>query len=159
MERLALHIPYVRMAEDELAPADRLLVQAAKKSTETSYAPYSHFCVGAAALLTNGETVCGSNQENAATPNGICAERCAVSYACARYPNAGVLTIAIAARDASGAFTQRPTPPCGMCRQVLAETEARSGKPMRILLYGTSGTLVIEGVNALLPFGFDGSFL
>lgn len=159
MENLAFHIPYVRLQEGELEEADRRLIEAAKEATKSSYAPYSNFHVGAAALLSNGETVCGSNQENAATPNGICAERCAVFYANARYPEAAVCTLAIAARDTSGAFTDRPISPCGMCRQVLAETEHRQQSPIRILLYGTAGTFLIEGIKPLLPFSFDGSFL
>ena len=75
MENLAFHIPYTRLTNDELSEADFRLIEAAKAATETSYAPYSHFHVGAAAQLENGEIVSGSNQENAATPNGICAER------------------------------------------------------------------------------------
>lgn len=158
MEKLSIHIQYERLSESELTEADRRLVEAAKKATETSYAPYSHFRVGAAALLDNGEIISGSNQENAATPNGICAERCTVFYANAHYPEAAVTALAIAARDTSGAFTERPVPPCGMCRQVLAETESRHSTPMRILLYGTTGTYLIEGVSSLLPFTFDETF-
>ncbi len=159
MEKRAFHIPYVLLQEEELSESDRQLVEAAKEATHTSYAPYSHFCVGAAALLDNGETVCGSNQENAATPNGICAERCTVFYANAHYPNAVITTLAIAARDTTGEFTKSPISPCGMCRQVLAETEYRQKQPMRILLYGAAGTYLIEGLNALLPFSFDETFL
>ncbi|MBP3228095.1 MAG: cytidine deaminase [Bacteroidaceae bacterium] len=159
MEHLDIHIAYQRLAYEELAEADRALVDRAKEATFTSYAPYSRFSVGAAALLDTGETVCGSNQENAATPNGICAERTALSYIGAAYPQSAVKTLAIAARDSSGQFTERPIPPCGMCRQVLAETEQRHDTTMRVLLYGTSGTYVIEGVSSLLPFSFDGTFL
>lgn len=159
MENLTFHIPYVRLTDDELTESDRRLIEAAKAATETSYAPYSHFHVGAAALLGNGEIIHGSNQENAATPNGICAERCTVFYANAHYPDVAVTTLAIAARDTSGTFTERPVPPCGMCRQVLAETERRQDVKMRILLYGKSGTLLIEGINNLLPFSFDETFL
>ncbi len=159
MEKLAFHIPYVRLDDAELSEADRQLVEAAKQATETSYAPYSQFRVGAAVLLDNGVVVSGSNQENAATPNGICAERCAIFHANATWPKVAVQAIAIAARDTSGAFTERPISPCGMCRQVLAETEHRYGKSLRVLLYGTAGTYLIEGVSGLLPFAFDESFL
>ncbi|MBR1838225.1 MAG: cytidine deaminase [Bacteroidaceae bacterium] len=159
METLAFHIPYVRLDNSELSEADSQLIEAAKAATQHSYAPYSKFRVGAAVLLSNGEVVSGSNQENAATPNGICAERCAVFYANARYPEDAVTAIAIAARDTTGTFTQRPISPCGMCRQVLSETEYRHQVPMRILLYGTAGTFLIEGVKSLLPFSFDESFL
>ena len=158
MENLSFHIPYVRLSDNELTEKDRRLIEAAKAATETSYAPYSHFRVGAAAQLENGEIISGSNQENAATPNGICAERCTVFYANAHYPDVAVTALAIAARDTSGAFTERPVPPCGMCRQVLAETEYRQGKKMRILLYGKNGTLLLEGISSLLPFSFNETF-
>ncbi len=159
MENQTFHIPFLRITDEEFNEADHRLVEAAKTATDTSYAPYSHFRVGAAVLLENGEIVSGSNQENAATPNGICAERCAIFYAGARFPDIAVKAIAIAARDTSGLFTQRPISPCGMCRQVLAETEHRHGKPMRILLYGASTSYIFEGMNTLLPFCFDESFL
>ena len=79
-------------------------------------------------------------------------------YANAHYPDVAVTTLAIAARDTSGNFTERPIPPCGMCRQVLAETERRQGRKMRILLYGTTGTLLINDVGSLLPFNFDETY-
>lgn len=149
---------YTLYAFDELAEADRQLVLSAQEATKRSYAPYSHFHVGAAARLNGGTIVIGSNQENAAFPSGLCAERTALFAAGAQYPEQSVVALAIAAADANG-LTSIPTPPCGACRQVMLETETRSGCPMRILLYGTQGTFVFEGVKQLLPLTFDGSFL
>ena len=145
-------------AFDELPEADRQLVEKAQEATNRSYAPYSRFHVGAALRLDDGTIVTGSNQENAAFPSGLCAERTALFYAGAQYPDRSVTALAIAAADADG-LTAIPTPPCGACRQVMLETETRGGQPMRILLYGTQGTYVIEGVGQLLPLIFDGSFL
>lgn len=155
METLIRSISYVACDETELGEADRQLVAQAKAATHTSYAPYSHFSVGAAVLLENGETVSGSNQENAASPSGTCAERCTMFYANANFPNVAPLVIAIAARDASGEFTAAPITPCGSCRQVLIETQKRYGKPLRVLLYGVRCTYCFDSVSDLLPFQFD----
>lgn len=159
MKAFTLNIEYQHLAYEELNEEDRKLVDLAKQATDTSYVPYSHFHVGAAALLENGAIVCGSNQENAAYPSGTCAERCTLFYANARYPEAGVKTLAIAARREDGGFTDIPISPCGACRQVLAETEHRYGKPMRVILYGAKGSFIIIGVKGLLPFQFDADSL
>ena len=145
-------------AFDELSERDQELIRSAQEATQRSYAPYSHFHVGAAVRLDDGTLVTGSNQENAAFPSGLCAERTALFYAGAQYPDRTVEALAIAAADANG-LTAIPTPPCGACRQVMMETETRTGHPMRILLFGTQGVYVIEGVAQLLPLIFDGSFL
>ncbi len=149
-----LTIPYVEHAHDALTAEDRRLVEAAKAACDTSYAPYSGFHVGAAILLENGEIVCGSNQENVAFTPGTCAERCAMHYANARFPNVAPLTIAIAARGKDG-FTGEPIAPCGVCRQVLLESEMRAGQPLRILLHGTRCVTEIPSAATLLPFQFD----
>jgi cytidine deaminase len=149
---------YALYAFDELSEADRELVLKAQEATKHSYAPYSHFHVGAAVRLADGTIVLGCNQENAAFPSGLCAERTALFAAGAQHPEQGVVALAIAAADAHG-LTSVPTPPCGACRQVMLESETRAGQPMRILLFGTQGTYVIEGVGQLLPLIFDGSFL
>ena len=145
---------------DELSESDRQLVDAAKEATFTSYAPYSKFNVGAAARLSDGTIVTGSNQENAAYPSGLCAERTTLFYAGAHYPDKAVVALAVAARSESG-YTATPIPPCGACRQVIIETEKRhKAAPIRTLLYGDKGTYVIEGgAGALLPIQFDESFL
>lgn len=145
-------------AFEELSERDQELIRSAQEATQRSYAPYSHFHVGAAVRLDDGTLVTGSNQENAAFPSGLCAERTALFYAGAQYPDRTVEALAIAAADANG-LTAMPTPPCGACRQVMMETETRTGHPMRILLFGTQGVYVIEGVAQLLPLIFDGSFL
>ena len=140
---------------EELSAADRELLDAACEATKRSYAPYSHFSVGAAARLGNGVIVSGSNQENAAYPSGTCAERTTLFYANSQYPDQPVETLAIAARNERGEYLAEPIPPCGACRQVMLETEARSCRPMRILLYGTEGIYELTGVCSLLPLSFS----
>jgi cytidine deaminase len=157
MKELTLKIAIHVYRYDELSEADRLLVDQAKEATQRSYVPYSHFRVGAAARLSNGVTVCGSNQENAAYPSGTCAERTTLFYANSQYPDAAVETLAVAARNERDEFLREPIPPCGACRQVMLETESRFGKPMRILLYGTESIYEMKSVAALLPLSFDAS--
>jgi len=109
--------------------------------------------VGAAVLLENGEIITGNNQENAAYPSGLCAERTAMFYANANYPDVAVTTLAVAAQNAGG-FLKDPIAPCGSCRQVLLETEQRYGKKLRVLLYGASEIAILETVKDLLPLSF-----
>ena len=149
-----LTIAYRSLQLDELAETDRQLIDAAISATETSYAPYSHFCVGAAVRLESGVVVVGSNQENVAFPSGTCAERCAMFYAGSRHPHEAPETIAIAARGTDGRLTPRPISPCGACRQVLLQAETRFGRRLRILLYGSQEVIEISGVSDLLPFEF-----
>lgn len=139
---------------DELTSADKSLIDAAKKATERSYAPYSCFSVGAAALLANGIVVTGTNQENAAYPSGLCAERTTLFYANSQYPDQAVLTLAIAACTKKD-FIDMPIPPCGSCRQVILETEKRYKQPIRILLYGKQCIYEIHSICDLLPLSFD----
>ena len=143
---------------EELTPEDRKLIEAAKEATPGSYAPYSGFCVGAAARLKNGTIVIGSNQENVAYPSGLCAERTTLFAANAQYPDQPVLTLAIAARNKNG-FLSQPITPCGACRQVISGVEQRYNQPIRILLYGTDGTHVMDKIDALLPLQFVDSYL
>ena len=140
---------------EELTDADRELIDKAKDATQTSYAPFSKFCVGAAARLADGTIVTGSNQENAAFPSSLCAERTALFYANARYPEKSVEELAIAAY-AHGTFLKSPIPPCGACRQVILGVEERYGRPIRILLFGEEGTYVVDSIKALLPLQFTG---
>ena len=150
---------YVLCTYDELTVADRQLIDAAKAATQRSYAPYSHFHVGAAALLADGTVITGTNQENAAYPSGLCAERTTLFYAGSAHPDKPVVALAIAAYT-DGAFTSTPIAPCGACRQVLLETEQRHHQSIRTLLYGTEGIYLIEGgTRELLPLTFDASFL
>jgi cytidine deaminase len=139
---------------DELSPEDRELVEVAIKQTDISYAPYSHFHVGAAIRLANGLIIPGCNQENAAFPSGLCAERSAIFAAGAQYPDQPVLMLAIAVRNSSGEFLAEPASPCGPCRQVIIETETRFKQPVRILLYGTDHTYIMDGIKQLMPLSF-----
>lgn len=145
---------YDECAMSELSSEEQLLLQAAMDATTQSYSPYSHFRVGAAVLLCNGQIITGSNQENSAFPVTLCAERVALFSACHQYSDAPVSAIALAAQDANG-FTVRPVTPCGSCRQVLAEVEQRSHRPITILMYGASGIWKTVGVVNLLPLAFD----
>ena len=140
---------------DELPEADRLLVEKAKEATYTSYAPYSHFCVGAALRLADGTDISGSNQENAAFPSSLCAERTALFYANAHCPDQPVREIAVAARTQNG-FLKAPIPPCGACRQVMLGVEERYGSPIRVLLYGEETIYEVDSVRTLLPLQFVG---
>ena len=141
---------------DELNDTDRALLDDAIEATRRSYAPYSHFSVGAAALLANGVVVTGTNQENAAYPSGLCAERTTLFYANSQYPDQAVVTLAIAARTEKD-FIDTPIPPCGACRQVILETEKRYKQPIRILLYGKKCTYEVQSIGHLLPLSFDAS--
>ena len=138
----------------ELPLNDRNLLMEARRITEQAYAPYSGFHVGAAVLLENGMIVTGNNQENSAYPSGLCAERVALFYANANYSDSAVKTIAISASK-SGALVNEPVKPCGSCRQALAETELRFKTPIRIILDGQDGILVLNGVESLLPLSFS----
>ena len=141
---------------EELTEADRTLLQAAMDATKRSYAPYSKFSVGAAARLNNDVIVTGTNQENAAYPSGLCAERTTLFYANSQYPDQAVATLAVAARTERD-FLDAPIPPCGACRQVILETEKRFNQPMRILLYGKEEVYDVKSIRDLLPLSFDGS--
>ena len=140
---------------DELSEEEQHLIQTAISATGNSYSPYSHFSVGAALLLENGEMVMGANQENAAYPSGLCAERSAIFAAQSTRPDQPIKALAIAARNGGGLMKQ-PIVPCGACRQVVLEIEDRYKKPVRILLYGTEGVYVIGTIKDLLPLQFVG---
>ena len=142
---------------EQMNPEDRELAQAAINATKHSYAPYSKFNVGAAVMLEDGEIITGSNQENAAYPSGLCAERTTLFYANSQHPDQSVTTLAIAARNEHNEFLESPIPPCGACRQVMLETEKRFKHPMRVLLYGKKGIYELKNVGELLPLSFDAS--
>lgn len=143
---------------EELEITFQSLINKAKEQVNKAYAPYSRFHVGAAIELENGEIFAGSNQENSAYPSGLCAERVAMFYANAQFPDVPVKTIAIAAFT-NDKFLQYPITPCGSCRQVLLETEIRYNKNITILLYGTEEVYLIENVKQLLPLCFEKSSL
>ncbi len=135
------------------------LFNAAEIARKNAYAPYSKFLVGAALKLENGEVITGSNQENAAYPSGLCAERTAIFYAGAQFPNQNILKIAISAGLKEKAL-DRPIPPCGACRQALVEYEQRQNIPIELYFMGTEGQVAYsESVENILPWIFDKNVL
>ena len=145
---------------EELNEQDKELVTKAKEATFTAYAPYSKYNVGAALLMDNGEIVCGSNQENAAYPSGLCAERTAIFYASASHPKMPVRKLAIASWINPGenvpkenGFQEEPVSPCGGCRQALMEYEHLYG-PIEVILYGRKKIYVLPSIASLLPLSF-----
>ena len=144
---------------EECTDIEKNLIDAAKQATSNAYAPYSHFHVGAALLLENGKIVTGNNQENAAFPSGLCAERTAVFYANAQYPDQKIEAMAVAAFY-NGEFTNDLISPCGSCRQVLLEVESRYNSPVRILLYNNKNEVyVAESMSSLMPLSFTSKAL
>jgi cytidine deaminase len=139
---------------DQLNAEDKALAQAAIEATALSYAPYSGFNVGAAVMFEDGEMIKGSNQENAAYPSGICAERTALFYASSSRPDMAITALAIAAGQ-KGVLCGTPATPCGACRQVMAQYQLKSGRPMRVLLVGSEKIWRFEKVDDLLPLIFD----
>ena len=152
MKEIKLETPIIVYSLNEVPDEEQLLVNAALKVTGQSYAPYSKFHVGAAALLAYGTSVTGSNQENAAYPSGLCAERVALFHAGHQYPDIPVVALAIAA-STSGKQVESISP-CGACRQVLLETEQRYGQPVKVLLCGTKEVMVAPSAASLLPLCF-----
>lgn len=145
--------------EEELTTEDNLLIKEAKAVAKDAYAPYSHFRVGAAVLLDNGIIVRGNNQENASYPIGLCAERVAIFSAGANYPGVGIKAIAVTA--SSDEFTiSKPVPPCGACRQAIAEYEHRYKKNIKLIMTGESGKIIVaDSIDSLLPLQFKGDDL
>ncbi len=138
----------------ELQPNDVALLDIARKVTADAYAPYSHFHVGAAARLVNGSIVTGTNQENASYPVGICAERVLLSAVTSQHKDFAIDTIAVS-YDHIGGDSGHPVAPCGMCRQSLVEFETRTGRPIRLILSGQKGNvLIVLQANQLLPLAF-----
>lgn len=145
----------------ELQKEDAELLEEARKTTQKAYAPYSNFFVGAAAIFNNGEKVYGTNQENASYPVGICAERVLLASAAMLQTDEPIKTMAISYNNLSRkGESDQPISPCGMCRQSLAEYEDRTKQPMRIILSGMEGkVMIIESATQLLPFSFGGDSL
>lgn len=155
MQDKSITIKYREFAStQELQPRDQALLQAAVSASDGAYAPYSKFQVGAAVELENGQIISASNQENAAYPSGLCAERNALFFAHSRYPDVPVTAIAIAAKTA-GRLTEGVTYPCGACRQVMQESQIRGKKPIRVIIGSANKVEVIDSIAGLLPFAFD----
>ena len=155
MEKKTLTIPYEEYASiDELGAADRALLEAAIEALKGSYAPYSRFNVGAAVRLADGTVVKGANQENAAYPSGLCAERTAMFAASAQHPGVPFEAIAlVCSRD--GQLMPDPASPCGACRQVMAQYEREAGTPLRIIMGSGGPILAFTGVESLMPLIFN----
>ncbi len=144
---------------EELPVNIKSLMKEAIEAREKAYAPYSNFFVGAAVLLDNGEVVTGNNQENASYPSGLCAERTAIYYAGSKYPKAKILRIAITA-SSQNQETTTPIPPCGACRQAIAEYEVKQNASIEIYFMGKTGEVIkSESLANLLPFVFNKSSL
>ncbi|MFN7540395.1 MAG: cytidine deaminase [Bacteroidota bacterium] len=145
----------VYTSSGQLSKEDAFLLQQARSITAQSYAPYSKFHVGAAALLTNGEIITGTNQENASYPVAICAERVLLSALSSRFPGAAVTTMAISFHNHKNNKSRHPISPCGMCRQALVEHQFHFGHVIRLILSGQEGEVyLIKDASALLPLGF-----
>lgn len=144
---------------DEVPQDVQDLMQKAIEVRDAAYAPYSNFKVGAAIYLENEEIVVGSNQENASYPSGLCAERTAVYYAGAKFPEARILRIAISAKSMRHKVVS-PVPPCGACRQALVEYEVKQEEPIELYFMGETGKVVkADSVKDLLPLVFDSTCL
>lgn len=156
MKHLKLEAELDFCSMDELEPEEQTLVRRACEATQNSYAPYSKFHVGAAVRLLTGEIIIGANQENAAFPSGLCAERTAIFAAQAQYPSVPIVALAIAASDDNG-LRDKPVSPCGACRQVILQIEDRYKMPVEILLFGNSGIYRINSVKDILPLTFTDS--
>ncbi len=143
----------------ELSSGDAMLMKKAIEARQTAYAPYSKFHVGAALLLENGEIILGNNQESAAYPSGMCAERVAVWKAGSSFPKVKILALAISASSLI-ATVDKPVGPCGACRQTLSEYEMNQKTPFKVIFMGEIGEIVvIDSLLSLLPFSFDNSYL
>ena len=155
MKNLELKTTIKECQLEELSQEEQRLVELAIEATNRSYAPYSHFHVGAALLLNNGIEIMGCNQENAAFSATLCAERSAIFAAGAQYPDVPIKILAIAARTPNGELQAEPVSPCGICRQVIIETETRFKQPVRLLLYGRDKIYIVDGIQQLMPLSFS----
>ena len=154
METRRIEINYTEYTnKSEMRAEEAALLARAEEMTASSYAPYSNFHVGAAVLMSNGEVFGGSNQENAAFPSGLCAERTAIYYASAQCPDEAVVAVAIAA-EYKGEPTEEVPSPCGACRQAMAQYETKSGRPIKVILGSRDRVLVFSSVADLLPLSF-----
>lgn len=158
MKEESIVIPISTVPLSELPHSTLELVECATAAARDAYAPYSKFRVGCAARLVSGTIVTGSNQENAAYPSGLCAERTTLFYAGARYPDDPVEELVVLAMKEDGVLVQRAAP-CGGCRQVMVEVAERYGHPFRVVMAGPEQALVVPDCRALLPITFDASSL
>ena len=142
-----------------LSEYEKELIKQARNISNSAYAPYSDFYVGAVLSLEDGQIIAGNNQENAAYPSGLCAERVAIFYAGSKYPELKINYLVLSCNSKANEINQ-PLSPCGACRQVIAETELRQNKKIRIIMSGRTGkVLACNGIENLLPFMFKGEFV
>lgn len=160
MKEIDIKIPLREVNKEELTLTEQRLIDCAKDATIRAYAPFSRYQVGAALLLDNGKVVEGSNQENAAYPSGLCAERTAAFYASSANPGIAFRKLAIAAwidpgpgKDWEEGFQRNPVSPCGGCRQALLEYEHLYGD-IEVFLYGRDKIYVLPSIKSLLPLAF-----
>ena len=159
MKQINIHSTITILTEQELTAIELDLKNQAFEARSKAYAPYSKFTVGAAILLDNGVVVKGSNQENAAYPSGLCAERVAIYYAGANYPDAKIVKMFITASPQDRDL-ELPIPPCGSCRQAIAEYEFKQDIPIEIFFMGAKGDIYkSDSLKNLLPFVFDKNHL
>ena len=155
-----LKIKFTQIERNELSIIEQQLHEAAKKTRANAYAPYSHFQVGCAVLLENGEIITGNNQENAAYPSVLCAERVAIFNIGANYPNVKIKKLYVIGGPEKEKAFSTATPPCGGCRQSLLEYETKQNEPIEIYFSGLEGAIFkCSSIKDLLPFSFDASFL
>tara|TARA_B100001758_G_C18394574_1_gene605079 strand:- start:692 stop:1180 length:489 start_codon:yes stop_codon:yes gene_type:complete len=159
MQKKNIELNFISAHFSEIEKKDQELIVNAKKAFESAYAPYSGFMVGASILLENGEIINGSNQENVAYPSGLCAERVAMFYVGARFPDVKINTIAVSVYSKDFEINDVISP-CGACRQVMAEYEEKQQKPIRVILHSPNEEVLIANrVQDLLPFMFKSPHL
>jgi cytidine deaminase len=158
MKTIQISANILECEKSELSAADFELVKSSEENLKNAYAPYSKFSVSAAVLLDNGKIINGTNQENAASPSGTCAERTAIFYANSQYPQNKITAMAISAFF-NGEITDTPITPCGSCRQVILETEKRFKNPIKIILSSKNKCLIINTIKDILPLSFTDDFL
>lgn len=160
MKKITITSEFTVFEDQSKLPSEiQKLMDKAIEIRKKAYAPYSKFRVGAAILLDNGEIVLGSNQENAAYPSGLCAERVAIFQAGAIYPEAKIEKLAISATSDEKPVNS-PIPPCGACRQSIAEYEFKQNNPIEIYFMGENGEVYLSNsLTNLLPLVFDKNFL
>ena len=159
MQVKKIELSFILAHLSELSAQEQQLVANAKAAFKTAYSPYSGFLVGASVLLENGEVINGSNQENVAYPSGLCAERVALFYAGAKFPDVKINTVAISVLSKN--FEVKDViSPCGACRQVMAEYEDKQHRPIKVILHSpTDEVLITNRVEDLLPFMFKSPLL
>lgn len=160
MKKIQIEIPLIEYENvNELELIDYNLLQKAAEIRNNAYAPYSNFKVGVALLLENNQIIVGTNQENAAYPSGLCAERVAIFQAGTLYPESRIVKMAIVAGSTTSK-TQTPIPPCGACRQSIFEYEFKQETPIELFFMGETGkVLKSNSIKNLLPLSFDKNFL